>query len=431
MYDILKIQRFASIEDIHIHIKPLVIIMGEHSSGKSTISQIVHFFKYNLDKIAKKYVLEKFLEERLDIKSYIINAFKKALEHIDFTNLKNFFVEYSYYQDKNQKYYTIVIKSTNEHGIECSGDIFEYLDIFASDYLQVANRIKLVLNNVALNDVAELAYVDIVDDTQSMYIPASRSLLSIIKYNSFNSDILESLKIDNYFKSLGNIFLDAIEYLTKQISNSDIDDLLIQHIKSDLSLNLKIKNGEIFFETKNDNGKAVLFLRDLSSGQKEAMPIYITLSYILSKYKEMTNHITIEEPEAHLHPHGQYNITKYISKVVNELNTQNGYSTVVITTHSPYIVSSVNHLMMVNDLYNQLDQNTDKKYIKTFETTIAKNEMLDKNKVSAYKLTVHNKKQTSIAEQIIVDDLISQEELDGTIIEILQEYQKLKSMVKK
>lgn len=74
-----------------------------------------------------------------------------------------------------------------------------------------------------------------------------------------------------------------------------------------------------------------------SSGQQEVLWLLNQL-YILMLKKEQA-FVIIEEPEAHLYPSLQNEIVQFIAYFSNINN-----SSVLITTHSPYILNSVNIL---------------------------------------------------------------------------------------
>ncbi|MCP4701970.1 MAG: ATP-binding protein, partial [Gammaproteobacteria bacterium] len=57
--------------------------------------------------------------------------------------------------------------------------------------------------------------------------------------------------------------------------------------------------------------------------------------------------ITIEEPEAHLFPYSQYRLIEFISRCYNG---GHGGGKFVITTHSPYILTSFNNLLFAHQI---------------------------------------------------------------------------------
>lgn len=57
------------------------------------------------------------------------------------------------------------------------------------------------------------------------------------------------------------------------------------------------------------------------------------------------NCVLVEEPETHLHPDAQYALIKFIAAYQNLTGSQ-----IFITTHSPYILSSINNLFYASKI---------------------------------------------------------------------------------
>jgi len=109
-----------------------------------------------------------------------------------------------------------------------------------------------------------------------------------------------------------------------------------------------------------------------SSGQQEALWILmLVFTVILEKKKSF---IVIEEPEAHLFPTAQKDIIELISLMVNSTE-----SCVIITTHSPYILTSTNIL-----LYSELVENVRQK---SGQIVIPRNLRVTYNSFAAYKVS--------------------------------------------
>ena len=85
-----------------------------------------------------------------------------------------------------------------------------------------------------------------------------------------------------------------------------------------------------------ENGKYVK-INFSSSGQQECVWILNLLFYYLIQQKPVL--FIIEEPESHLFPESQKFITELIALVNNQ-----GHS-VVLTTHSPYVLGTLNILL--------------------------------------------------------------------------------------
>ena len=93
-----------------------------------------------------------------------------------------------------------------------------------------------------------------------------------------------------------------------------------------------------------DNGKYVK-MNFSSSGQQECVWILNLLFYYLLQSKPYM--FIIEEPESHLFPESQKYITEFIALVSNC-----GHS-VLVTTHSPYVLGTLNNLLYAHDVGKQ------------------------------------------------------------------------------
>jgi len=90
---------------------------------------------------------------------------------------------------------------------------------------------------------------------------------------------------------------------------------------------------KIFYDTRN-----YVNLNETSSGQQEVIRILQDIFLIL--LDEENAFRVIEEPEAHLYPAAQKQLVEMIALMLNNSNSQ-----VVLTTHSPYILSVFNNLL--------------------------------------------------------------------------------------
>ena len=83
--------------------------------------------------------------------------------------------------------------------------------------------------------------------------------------------------------------------------------------------------------------------------------------------------MVIEEPEAHLFPKAQNDILKLISLFINITGSQ-----VIVTTHSPYILTSANILLYADKVERRSD--------KSGKTIVPKNYRISFDKFAAYKV---------------------------------------------
>ena len=182
-------------------------------------------------------------------------------------------------------------------------------------------------------------------DGDLLFIPASRSILAIL------SDQMQYVEF-RHLDYLMRKFIDRVDSLRRVIDDSDkfkvnhfikegaLDEETLQLIKA---LSQSILKGSYYNDEDGDdkirleNGNYIKLLF-ASSGQQEAVwIIQMILLLILNKQKVF---IVIEEPEAHLFPEAQKNIINLITLLANVNDNQ-----VFITTHSPYLLTSLNNLV--------------------------------------------------------------------------------------
>ena len=139
------------------------------------------------------------------------------------------------------------------------------------------------------------------------------------------------------------------ENLNKKISKKDL--LFIENRYKEL---LKATYA---FEDDEDriyiNKDEFLPLNQISSGQQELLPALLILLSVLNSKTSTT--IIFEEPEAHLFPKDQQRLVELLIYILN--HTQSG-NRLIITTHSPYILSVLNNLIYAGKLNSKyIDEN--------------------------------------------------------------------------
>ena len=222
-----------------------------------------------------------------------------------------------------------------------------------------------------------------------IYIPAGRSLLATMseQLHDFSiSDMDLTMQefinlIRNTKSRFGSKIPDIVKDYTKtvkgQINNSSLElayNLIRQIFKADYTSE---SDGEkIYFDDRH-----WVKLMYGSSGQQEVLWILMLIFIIILEKKK--SYVIIEEPEAHLFPIAQKKVVELISLMINTTD-----SCTIITTHSPYILTSLNIL-----LYSDKVENGSKGH---GNTIIHKNFRVPFTAFSAYKLEKSQNKQESM-----------------------------------
>jgi len=341
----------------------LTILIGEQATGKSTIAKALYFCYFCI--------------------SATIDAFKG----------KNSIVFGDYLREDMRLYF---YKNYNHGSVkytcnELGTDLFINFGSNSPD-MKITNVVDLEYRN-------------------SLYIPAGRSIIPLLFENYAAAS---RIKVDPFFDEF-LLFLDAI----RKEYNISLHEMLAQALdispypidENNVKGAILLVNQILKSEYRYQNGREQLFFNSetsmpivsASSGQQEVLYILMTLFYALLHPKPYT--IIIEEPEAHIFPMAQKLIIELVVRVINATGSH-----VIITTHSPYILTATNLLIHSAIVENKINSK---------ETVVDPMARLNPEDVSAYML----ERNGSFSYRSIIDGetgLIAAEEID-TVSEIIDE----------
>lgn len=206
----------------------------------------------------------------------------------------------------------------------------------------------------------------------SLFIPAGRSYFSVVDINPY-SEINETIS-DYFFKSFAAQYKSTLQRM--ELFHSFKDDT--SEPKDDDKLKVEIPkgivDGEYIFDIEKRKGYIahknglVCELKHASSGEQEFLPLFLSLLEITNK------NFIVEEPEAHLFPKSQREVTKFL------LSRRKAAGDVFITTHSPYILASFNNLLYAGIINEKLAPKKRKK----LEELIPAPCLVKENSLAAY-----------------------------------------------
>lgn len=259
--------------------------------------------------------------------------------------------------------------------------IEEASDMFLN---RLNNEVASIMDNITAIGVMKRHLTEVLfsifkNEAEIIYIPAGRSLLATmseqlhdISVSEMDLTMQEFVKLIRATKSqFGTKIPEMVQNYTKtvkgQINNSAVThayELIKKILKADY---VNDSDGEkIYFDEHH-----WVKLMYGSSGQQEALWILmLTLIIILENRRAF---VVIEEPEAHLFPIAQKDMISLIALMVNATDSR-----VIITTHSPYILTSSNIL-----LYSEKVENN---YRGEEKPVIPRSIRLSYHKFAAYKV---------------------------------------------
>jgi hypothetical protein len=182
--------------------------------------------------------------------------------------------------------------------------------------------------------------------TSQTFIPAGRSF-----FTSFGKTIVafeESASLDPLTLRFGRLMrwdnpLRANR--SSMIRERGLQDLIPsveREIANLLGGSLMFERNRPYFASKDGRR---LPLSWLSSGQQELLPLLTTLRQ-RSTYTFPQN-LFIEEPEAHIFPSAQKDLVSLISRIAEHPKLE---ASMVMTTHSPYILTAFNNLILAGQI---------------------------------------------------------------------------------
>ncbi len=217
------------------------------------------------------------------------------------------------------------------------------------------------------------------NDAEIVYIPAGRSLLATLSdqlYDlSFNSMDLTMREFIHLVRITKNKFGSKIPEMVKDYTKTVKGQINNGSVEQAYNLIRKILKAEYISES---DGEKIYFddrhwvkLMYGSSGQQEVL--WILMIVFINILENKKSFVIIEEPEAHLFPIAQKDVVELISLMVNTTNSK-----VILTTHSPYILTSLNILLYSGRIENQVS--------KSGKAVISKNMRISYQDFEAYKI---------------------------------------------
>lgn len=379
------IKNFGPIKYAEIEVKKILVLIGEQASGKSTIAKLIYFFKTIQEDLFSQIYQDK--RQFLNIDNDILSPIRqKFYNFFGLTNhLGNCEIVF-YYSLEKDKYIKLTLQRNKEMEIIYNNLVDENFRNSASaiklrlkqEYLN-SNSIQSLINEEDKIKYAQQLY-NLLDELleskqrDSLFIIAGRSATVNYSYlfekyvlANIQSNLEENISASNYEHNVQKIDeILMLQFMKKVIKNRDIFNLFGKNIE-ELTFGRKItperrrklsllihKINEIlkgkYYTDPYGNEKIRLdneandyvYLSNASSGQQESIRI---LQDIFLNILDNTKVLRIlEEPEAHLFPVAQKQLIELLALMVNH----NDDNQLIITTHSPYVLTVFNNLLFAN-----------------------------------------------------------------------------------
>ena len=362
----LKIDNLGPIKHCSLDVSNYMVLTGYQASGKSTVAKAIYFFRSVKEDITTV-LTKRFQSQDISI------SLEDTLRHYLMEKLYRTFgvaamsvpgmkLSYSYAPD------VWIHISIGEKRKNCRFSPYLKESLSSLDNQSRNNTVHSKLSDVnSFSDYIaqknkELGHI-FNDSYETIYIPAGRSILTLLssQWNYLYSTMDDAQK--SLFDECTRDYIENV-LLLKSLYAHDyerkvLDTLTDAHLrelskKADELRNTILKghylceNGTERIELANNSKVDLNFA---SSGQQEVVWVLNFLYMRLVTHRP--SYFIIEEPESNLFPASQKYVTELISLVVNA-----GHAALV-TTHSPYVLGTMNNLLYAYSLPKSKQKDAD------------------------------------------------------------------------
>ncbi|MBB6219991.1 AAA family ATPase [Rhizobium leguminosarum] len=422
----LRVTNFSCIKYADLETASLTILIGPQASGKSVLSKLLYFFNnilITLHNSAEEQLSAKELGEAIGadfVRWFPPSAWGARIFHIRFeagpfeikikrkgsTTRLSDKIQVSLAPDIRVHYEALLLSVKTATETTRSQEFGQ----FSSKSWEISYKLRRE-NEGRLEGILGEAYVDF-----QLFVPAGRSWFTSVgkAISAFeHGGLLDPVTLD-----FGRLFTNVRD---RARSGLPVDSSATeQRLRNQLTV--KLFGGRIRFEREKeyveaDDGRRIPF-SVLSSGQQELLPLWLVLSQMSNDIQSQRRKISptmlyIEEPEAHLFPTAQSTLLDYLASLTSDERLRRS---MIITTHSPYVLSKFNNLLKAGSL----GFGADKRQAQKVNEIVPRISWLNAKRTRAYAIV-----DGTLTDILTEDGLIDGEYLDAVSGEISKDFLRL------
>ena len=405
MSESIKVTGFAGLKHIELDLNEFNLLIGPQATGKSILAKLLFYLKgivwqmfsasennqskRELDQILAKRFDELFPQqswgkEAFEIQ-YALNGLKISISRIA-SKKGTLTITYSRFLHTELNRLKRFSNSAREKHQE--DEDFDSYD--------VTFRMREMFVDAARREFGTIA------PFTQLFIPAGRSFFANLQSSIF-SFLSGNNAIDPFLKEFGSVYENikrAVHFPRRRNEEYKVffeeAEKLIQEILCGKYVTEKGRDYLDVIDGRRIN------LGNCSSGQQETLPLALMLKRLPFLRTKSGSSVYIEEPEAHLFPTAQRLALELIALTFNASQSR---LQVVITTHSPYVLTALNNLLQAGAIYEKLGQ----KHCNKLSQLVPKARAISLKSISAYSLTRRNCESIiDVENQLLKTDLIDQ-----------------------
>jgi hypothetical protein len=384
MSESITVTGFAGLKEIVLCLGDFNLLIGPQATGKSIIAKLLFYCK---SVVWQAFTAAENQQSKRDFDRDLIKRFEELFPPQSWGN-KAFQIEY--------KYNDFFVKISRSAGTDDNLEI-DYSEFLHEELIRLRRFLKAAQQNPQ-NENEDFGQREVIFNMRQslttnlqqkfgprassiqLFIPAGRSFFANLQ-NSVFSFLSGNNAIDPFLKEFGAFYENTKRsgnYLRTRAEENkaflDESESIIQEI---LCGKYVIEKGKDYLDVID--GRRI-HLGNCSSGQQETLPLALILKRLPLLRRSNGHTVYIEEPEAHLFPMSQRLILELIALT---FNTSSPRLQVLITTHSPYVLTALNNLLQAGALYETLKKTEQVRLAKL----VPQSRAIPIASVSAYALT--------------------------------------------
>lgn len=393
------IRNNGPIREFEMEVERFNFLIGEQATGKSTVAKSIYFFRmvktivltymiqlYDMgsQKNAPQEETEMNVAVRKELKGLFVKLFGRSWELNPELQMR--------YRFADGIWMEVFLGERKKEGkryinVNYSKELWERINGLKKEVVELKEPVSSAVISLNLEKEQQKRNHERIvqrvneifgDDKETYYIPAGRSMLTVMSGNraTMNSAAYLDFVMEQFMRMIDlvrNSFKSGLRKVhqyypagQRKFDVNEMADYIIALQKGEYFSS----NGREFL--KIGGGEESVDINFTSSGQQEILWVLNFLYTLMLKGEKAF--VIIEEPEAHIYPALQKKLVEFIAMYAN---IQEG--SVFITTHSPYVLMEANNLYYAGVLAQEGDAKSAGKII-DFKKMIRKGEL------AAYKL---------------------------------------------
>jgi hypothetical protein len=423
----LAIDGFAGFRETALEVGPVTVLIGPQATGKSIVAKLLYFFRETASRLSAAAADDRSKEE------YVTECRQRFLRYFPPSSWGGGFrIVYTTLDKSITVSRSADAASGGKDGFELnlSEFYFQTLTDFARrkrDLSSATPEGEHEIPEKALENWRQELHKALDEGVgpwgkfEQIFVPAGRAFFSQVRASIF-SNLESGGALDPFLVAFGALLERSKQILQnvgffKQTEDQNQQRARIQSLRSSFSrilrADLLLIEKEYFLRFPDARE---VQLAQASSGQQEALPLLLLLARFVSLGHARGRAVYIEEPEAHLFPITQRQVMELMAETYRVRSKQ---MRLVVTTHSPYILTSLNNLLQAGQRFANADSVTAAR----IEKIIPRRRSLRPGEVSAYALSDGAARSILDPETKLIDAAL----IDSVSTELAVEFDRLLS----